>query len=1264
MTTFKISRVAPIVAFLTMATFVPSVAASASPKSAAPSRSFVKIQAAPRVPDGTRATGSLPSSARVNATVVLQPRDEAGLTDFIAGVTNSHSALYHQYLAPGAFAGRFGATPATIAAVKAELAAEGLHVTSVASDGLLVNFSGSAATVESAFRTGIESYRLSTGATGRGTTSAVQVPATIARSVAGVVGLDDLVQSQPADVEPGGTAEQHSFPAAKTAKFSHPAGSPTPCTAATDDALSQGGLTDDQIAHAYGAFGLYRAGDFGLGQHIGVFELQPFLATDIETFDSCFFGPTEAAAMSGTDGNLTGSRLSVTPVDGGELQPGPGSENDEATLDIEDVSALAPEADIDVYEAPNSTFGLIDQYAQIVDSDIDQTVTSSWAECEQLTQVAEPGIQQAENFLFEQAAAQGQTVLSAAGDTGNDECNSDRLVEPPAGQNLLSLLDPASQPYVVSVGGTTITDATEPPAEQVWNDGASWGGGGGGISESWAMPSWQQPVANTPANSTDITNAESFETANAAYSAPFTTPTFCDGTQSLPAGTLCREAPDVSAQADEFTGAVTLFGVSLGYGPPNGWATIGGTSSSTPIWAALLALVNASSSCSGSTVNGVQDVGFVSPLLYGIASNPTAYARSFNDVVSGNNDDYGLDDGLVFPARTGYDMASGLGSPQLTTPSGGHGLAFYLCDYAGKLKPPVVTGLSPSSGPTAAGDTVTVSGSGFGTAGKPKVAGVEVGSSKATSFQVVNATTLTVTFPAAVATTPPNSPNPTLDGAGPAEVVVTSTTGQSSAASAASIFEFVDEGSAGAIPSVTGVSPFGGPQAVTANVTVFGSDFGTCPTGTAGASCPGNVASDVTAVDFGGVAGSAVHVVSPFELTVTPPPFASLTPSKSCVNAAVVSPTTDICQVQVTVTTTTGTSGTATILPPYEGALNYDSMGGLILPPDCGCEDEQAPTEFDYDPAPTVTSVSTGSPADLPANAAQLASEFGGAPSNLVTVDGTGMDILTFAYITLTLPGSPPNENAIDFPVALTGTSMELVAPALIPPTGTPSVEPFEIAVGFTSMAGPSTEGEITYAGVPTVSSALTGAGIDGAPDTGGTPITITGAGFEQAVGPIGFIDNVSSFSVGTQYVYTVDSDTSISTETVAQNPAAVDVEVCTVTGCSYNPPADIFLLYPPGNPKVVSISPKSGSAAGGTVVTISGQNLGCVTGVFFGTVAATTFSNVEALLDCGSTSQVLVIAPPGTVGTKVPVTVTTVESDLTGSGPSTSSASFTYKRK
>jgi hypothetical protein len=1239
-------RVAPVVALFTMVTFVSSVSATASPTgSTSPAASFAAIQAAPKIPAGSTALQALPSTSPLTGAVVLQPRDVAGLTSFIAGVSNTRSPLYHQYLSPGAFAGRFGPSPATIAAVKAELRAEDLRVTSVSSDGLLVDFTGSAAEVESAFRTGIESYRLPGGQTGHATTGAVQVPTSIAGSVSSVVGLDDLVQEQPADVRPGPASTQRSFPAAGAPSFAHPSGSPTPCKLAKQDAETSGGLTDDQIAHAYGATDLYKAGDFGQGQHIAVFELQPFLNTDIETFDSCFFGPTEAAQMSGTNGKISGSRLSIIPVDGGELQPGPGSENDEANLDIEDVSAMAPEANIDVYEAPNTTFGSIDQYTQIVDSDVDQIVTSSWAECEQLTQTAEPGIQQAENFLFQQAAAQGQTVLSAAGDTGDDACNEARLVPPPSGQNLLSQLDPASQPYVVSVGGTTINDATEPPSEQVWDDGASWGAGGGGISESWTMPSWQQPLADTADNSKDIANAEALESSTASFSAPFTTPTFCDGTLSLPAGTLCREAPDVSAQADEFTGSVTIYGQSLGYGNPNGWATIGGTSSATPIWAAMLALVNSSSSCSGDLVNGVPDVGFVSPLLYGIASNPTAYAHSFNDVVAGNNDDYGLDDGLVFPARQGYDMASGLGSPALTTPGGGNGLAFYLCDYAGKLKPPVVSGLSPSSGSTAAGDVVTVSGSGFGTTTSPNVASVEVGTARAMAIHVVNDSTLTATFPAAVATTPPDSPNPTQNGAGPVQVVVTTSAGLSSLPSASSIFEFVDEATSGPVPSVTGVSPYGGPESSSGTVTVFGSGF-----------VPGG-----TTVRFAGIVATHVDVVSPFQAKVSPPSFASLTPSKSCVNAATISPTKDVCQVEVTATTAGRTSGTATIEPPYEGPLNFDSMGGEVLPPDCGCEDEPQPTEFDYAPAPTVTSVSTGTVAQLPANAAALADEFGGVASNLITVNGTGMDPLTFSYATL---GFPTNENSIDYPVEVSGTSFVLVAPALVAPGGTPSVEPYALPVGFTSLVGASTEGNIVYAGVPVDSGVLTNTGVDGAADTGGTPVTITGTGFDQAVGPIGFVDNVSGTSLGLQYTYTVNSDTSISTQTVAQNPDEVDVEVCSVSGCAANPPADIFLVYPPGNPKVTSVSPTSGPAAGGTVVNIRGRNLGCVTGVFFGTVAAATFSNGQALLDCGTTNLVHVTAPPGTAGSKVLVTVTTVESELTGSGPSTSSATFTYKNK
>ena len=1175
---------------------LPTVTAATGQTRALPPKSrLVSLQPVPRLPYGSKALGALAPHATLSGAVALKPANDAALRSFIGTVTNKNSPLYHHYLAAGAFKSRFGPSPAAISAVKATIEAAGLKVTGVASDGMLVEFKGSVKHAESVFHTNIESYRMQGGWIGHATTETVKLrlPTAVSTAVAGVIGLDDLVQSRPADIRPSPKARSQ-FPKATAADVPSVSGAPSACSDAQQAAVESGGLTDDQIANAYGAFGLYKDGDFGQGEHIAVFELQPFLASDIETFDTCYFGATEAAEMSGTNGDLAGSRLSIVPVDGGEPQPSAVSENDEADLDIEDVSAMAPEADIDVYEAPNTTFGSLDEYAAIVNSDKDQIVTSSWAECEQLTQEAEPGIQQAENFLFQQAAAQGQTVFSSAGDTGDDSCNEYRYVVPPSGQNLLSELDPGSQPYVVSVGGTTIDDATQPPSEHVWNDGADWGSGGGGISETWAMPTWQENVALTPANKADVANAEALETATASESAPNTTPTFCDGTLGLTPGTPCREVPDVSAQADEFTGSVTIYGQSLGYGFADGWATIGGTSSSSPIWASMLALVNASSSCSADLVNGVQDVGFASPILYGIAASPTAYAASFNDITTGNNDDYGLDNGLVFPARAGYDMASGLGSPQLTSPSGGIGLAFYMCGYAAQLRPPTVTALSPISGPVTGSEVITVTGTGFGSSTSPAVASVEVGNSHATSFSVVSGTSMRVTLPAAIATVAAGSPNPTEDGAGPAQIVVTLTNGESSDPSASSLFEYVDVSSAKNVPSVTSLSPYGGLDTSPATVTIFGSGFATCPPGSPGASCPGSLVSEVESVDFGGVAATNVVVVSPFEVTVTPPPFSDLDTAAACpvdngASGQPLNPAQDVCQVEVTVTTSEGTSATATILPPYEGPLEYDNQGGEILPAGCGCEDEPQTSEFDYVPAPTVTSVSTGTVADLPANAADLASEYGGSTSNLVELTGTGMDPLTFEYLLL---GTPINEDSIDYPLQLSGTSLLLFAPPLpaVEDGGNPTVEPATLPAGLASLAGQSNQASIVYAGVPEInvvtntSNSRTLDGVYGAPATGGAPLDINGSGMLQVVGPIAFEDDITGFSLGTQYNFTATSDTDILTESVGENPALVDTEVCSETACNipstlnYPPTtADELIIYPPGAPDVTSVSPSSG---------------------------------------------------------------------------------------
>ncbi len=1269
-------RVIPAAAFFLAAPLIVQAGGitAASAASAAPAHPAVsnapaieKVQAAPELPRGAASLGPLSASASVSGMVVLKPPNNAALQAFIKEVTNRQSAEYHQYLAPGQFASRFGASQATINTVKNQLQTEGLQVTGVSPDGLFIAFTGTASRTQSAFHTSINRYRLSDGSIGQGTTSAVQLPSSIAGSVSSVIGLNNLVKLQPADIRRGSAASgtgAGTHPAAKAPAFTHPAGSATPCTDATSAAQALGGLTDDQIANAYGAFGQYNLNNFGTGQHIAVYELEPFDPADLQAFDTCYFGATKAAQMAGTNGNA-GGRLSITPVDGGQTA-GPGS--GESILDIEDVSAIAPNANIDVFEAPNNTFGGIDEYQQMIDTGTpDPIITSSWGLCETAIQEGEPGVQQAENILFEQAAAQGQSVFSAAGDTGSNTCNAFRTPAPVS--PILSVNDPSSQPYVVAVGGTTINDATTPPQETVWNDGPSWGAGGGGISGSWAMPSWQVAAANTTSDHAAVTAANTFEATDLGQPGY----EFCLSAQEQTAGTTaCRQLPDVSAQADEFTGAVTVFSAAFG-----GWTTIGGTSSATPIWAALLALVNTSATCKTNGLTspaGVGGVGFVSPLLYSVASSPQG-AVSFNDIATGNNDPYS-DSGL-FPATPGYDMAVGLGTPVLTTASGGPALAVNLCNVARPSVRPAVASFSPAFGPTTGG-TVTITGSNF-----TNVTGVQVGGFNlpTADFHVNSATSITATLPAAsvlipvtappTATTPPITvPAESTDGAGGYQVLLTSTTSGVTATSAAtptSVFEYVDEnGAAAKEPTVSSVRTYGGPEAGGNTVDIFGAGF-TGVTGPAG-------------VTFGGVDATSYTVLNDFHIRATVPAFGGGTTCTQDGSSFGETATTDICQSRVVVTSPGGSSTTTdtdSILPLYEGAFALNANG--VQPAPAGQEAAPQPDEYDYYPGPTITSISTDTgPADY-------ASELG---LTVITIHGTGFNLAGLDWVNIGDPTAASSQNFFNI-VNITGTAIELVAPPEFGPDGDLTSTPLEIPASVRTIAGLSPAGRVvTYAGVPTVTGVVsTGPPTTGqaaAPDTGGTPIQITGSGFSQAIptgqsgvglaiSPIELEDvNPFGFTSGSQYNYTLVNDGTIDTTTVAVNPGIVDVTVCSVTACSiptsagFVPGDDELALFPPGNPVVDAVSPASEPADALAPLTINGQNLGCVTSVSFGGVAAAPgFTNTPALLDCGLTTQIIGVDPPPLpAGTHLPHTVTvlvdTIES--TSTGAPAAHGTFTYE--
>jgi pro-kumamolisin-like protein/IPT/TIG domain-containing protein len=1210
-----------------VASALPASAAIAAKPAAGPPR-LERIQARPVVPAGARATGAVAVSALVSGEVVLKPRDNAALTRFIAQVSDPGSAQFQHYLPAGAFASRFGPAKAQIDAVRSRLAADGLRIGALSRDGLILHFTGTARAVESAFRTGLESYRLADGAKAQATTSAIRLPSAIASAVTAVLGLNTLLRIAPIGVLHPPASAKGKIKAPGKPSFAHPKGAPDACPQATAAATEFGGLTDDQIAHSYGAFGLYRDGDFGAGQHIALYELEPFARSDLKTFDTCYFGSSAAAKML--------SRVKVIKVDGGQ-PAGPGS--GEANLDVEDISAIAPGASLDVYEgaSPGSDgviYDPVDPYAAMINTDHDQIISTSWGLCEQAVQQGQPGLQQAENALFEQAAAQGQSIFSASGDNGSDDCNTNETTTPVAGQNPLSVDDPSSQPYVVAVGGTSIDDATQPPLEQVWNDGALDGADGGGISESWTMPAWQRqatvPGLALPGSSA-YTNANKVE-KSFGYPSNFCQSTVPGANISTP----CRLLPDVSAQADEFTGGITVYEAVFG-----GWNTTGGTSSAAPIWAAVLALANASPACAANPATRGHGVGFVNPLLYAVASVPADYARSFTDVKLGNNDIYGLRNGAVYPATKDYDLATGLGSPELTDSDGGDGLAFNLCHLAQPADRPAVTGISPAFGSVNGGESITISGSGFETGSTPDVAELQIGGAQlsAAKFHVVDAHTITATVPPASQALPPVAPGP-QNGAGPANVIVTlKTTDATSATGSASVFQYVNIGVTHQVtPGVTGVVPVAGSQSAPGKTTILGSGF-----------------TGATSVTFGGVPATSFTVLNSNVITATPP---SYTAHPACAplpatgvyageNAA-----NDICQVQVRVFNSHGGSPIAAIKPPDEGAITLNSLGVLVPPAGCGCEIQQAPTEYDYAPTPTITSISTST------GAANLASERGGT---LITVHGTGLDPLTIDWADFG-PAASGNSVVTNF-VSMTGTEMQVIAPGEALTTDRVRL-PFSVK----SLAGQSGSLPVSYAGLPKVTSVDVARGrkldgIGGAADTGGTPIKISGRGFSgQLIAPVEFTDSRSPFSLGTQYSLTVASDTAVATQTVGQNPALVDVQLCTATGCSKTSKADRLYLYPPGIARVGSVTPASGPAAGGTKVTISGGNLGCPLAVFFGKVKAKSVTPVQALLDCASTTAVRAVSPKGKAGSKVPVSVETFEGFFTGGGHGTTSAKFTYR--
>jgi len=605
----------------------------------------VRIGTAPVLPAGTTLEAGIASVRTLRLAIALAPRDADALELYAEAVSEPGSSSFHRYLTTKQFRRRYAPPAAAVRAVERSLRREGLRVGRLSANGLSIHVSGSGGTIEHAFSLALASVRLPDGRDALVNTEAPAVDAAIAPTVQAIIGLDGAPQMQALSVSrpspAGGGGASIGVRAARTSSAHVATGGPQPCARAVQTAPGQGAYTADQIASAYGFSGVYASGDFGQGVTIAAYELEPDEPSDIAAYQRCYGIHT---------------KISYVKVDGG---PGKGPGQGEAALDIEQLVGLAPEAKIIVYQGPNNNAdnpgtGPYDTLSEIVAQDRAQVISNSWGECEKMEGATDA---HAESTLLEEAAVQGQTFVSASGDTGSEDCWS----PPPGGDNdnALAVDDPGSQPFSTSVGGTSLTALGPPPTETVWNDdnpavdyareGIEPGAGGGGISSFWPMPVYQ---------------------SGAAASLGVVSPTSSSAPCLAPGGGDCREVPDVSADADPLTAYLDYWnGQGIKSNAESGWQGTGGTSGAAPVWAAIFALADASSACGG------QVIGFANGELYSLASE--SYSTYFNDVTSGNNDftPSGNTAGL-YASAVGYDLASGLGTPEASA------LVTGLCEQA------------------------------------------------------------------------------------------------------------------------------------------------------------------------------------------------------------------------------------------------------------------------------------------------------------------------------------------------------------------------------------------------------------------------------------------------------------------------------------------------------------------------------------------------------------------------------------------------------
>gem|GEM_PF-1525947 len=533
--------------------------------------------------------GAVEDLASLRLGLGLPLSDEQGLEDLLSRLYDPRDPLYRRFLSMEAFTQRFGPSESDYQALIAFVESQGLTVTGTFSHRQVLDVSGKASDIQRIFHVNLSYYQRKDGTRfyANDTEPSPESPVSISH----ISGLNNFHR-----------------PFSKLRKI--PGGQPR--------------VNGPKVGTGPG--GLYRGNDFrdayapdvpttvnGAGQSVALLEYDGFFQSDISNYESGSVPPISAPAPVAVllDGATSSNPSSAGVTNGND---------DEVSLDIEAVAAMAPGAQVVVYMVPGSIYnnGTQTAYDTAADDMLsqmaqDQTcyqISSSWGGY---------GITTTTNIL-NQLAAQGQAYFEASGDGG--AFNSANPIS----------LDPSlyKSKYETLVGGTGLTTTTPSGSpvslsyisETTWTD--SLGAGSGGIATNFlAIPSYQSSV---PMNSNG-------------------------------GSTSWRDLPDVSMCAQNGY----LYSENGGYRD-----LIEGTSMASPLWAAYWALANQEA-----MAQQKGPLGSANPPLYQVATGAN-YNTDFHDIADGSDNNWNPNPpnnpiGPVsgpFTAVSGFDLATGWGSPK------------------------------------------------------------------------------------------------------------------------------------------------------------------------------------------------------------------------------------------------------------------------------------------------------------------------------------------------------------------------------------------------------------------------------------------------------------------------------------------------------------------------------------------------------------------------------------------------------------------------